>query len=782
MNPCPLMRDVAVCGLILLSLSGLLRAEESMVAAGRGSYATALPPGAKEPPPPVYKTENVRGPVPTNQWWSSLVWDRFSEAQYPHPLAVRAVPSGLQVYYPGATLTANKIGIMGEMPAANSGQDFILGHSRQAVFPDARLHDYSDWFVTASLAEGGRRMRVSYGHGSPYVYAVYEGGGPRLAFRAVPRIWSGDAASPVLGVSIQGRHYGLFAPRGSRWSGLASNTWTCDSGGKPYFSIALLPDAAPETLALFARHAHVHVTGTQVEWAYDSNAGTVRERFTYATKACEGEETKTLFALYPHQWRVAGAELTGKTYQSVRGVMKLACGTSFATRRDFPGVLFALPDAGTDQRPTLRRLLIEEVAKAAPGVMDTYGAGKRLGKVASLVPIAEQLADSAAKEKLLAELKGRLENWFDAAASGPDRSVGAKQTAAAGATPAATPPGRRRPSSLPVFYYNRPWGTLIGYPAAYGSDDQLNDHHFHYGYFLRAAAEVARNDPAWAAEQQWGGMVHLLVRDIASPSRRDPLFPRLRCFDPYAGHSWASGHARFGSGNNQESSSEAMNAWTGLVLWGEAAGSPAVRDLGIYLYTSELAAINEYWFDVQGENRPKEYTPSVVTMVWGGKSVNETWFSAKPALVHGINWLPIHGGSLYLGQYPEYVRRNYQALVKESGGEVWDDWGDLVLMYRALDNPRAAIRRLAAVGPSLAIEGGNSRANLYHWVHALDALGQVQRGVTADYPLFAVFRRGRELAYVVENIGPQPRTVTFSDGAKVTAAAGAFRIERRREE
>ena len=74
---------------------------------------------------------------------------------------------------------------------------------------------------------------------------------------------------------------------------------------------------------------------------------------------------------------------------------------------------------------------------------------------------------------------------------------------------------------------------------------ELNDHHFHYGYFIRAAAEIARHDPAWASDAHWGGMVSLLVRDIASPDRDDPMFPFLRNFDPYAGHSWASGHAKF---------------------------------------------------------------------------------------------------------------------------------------------------------------------------------------------------------------------------------------------
>ena len=148
-------------------------------------------------------------------------------------------------------------------------------------------------------------------------------------------------------------------------------------------------------------------------------------------------------------------------------------------------------------------------------------------------------------------MKQRLESWFTA--------VKDKDAA----------------KELGLFCYNRTWGTLIGYPASYGSDDQLNDHHFHYGYYIKAAAEVVRHDPAWAAPERWGGMVRLLIRDIASPNRKDEMFPFLRNFDPYAGHSWASGTALFASGNNHESSSEAMNAWTGIILWGEATGDRA---------------------------------------------------------------------------------------------------------------------------------------------------------------------------------------------------------------
>ena len=104
-----------------------------------------------------------------------------------------------------------------------------------------------------------------------------------------------------------------------------------------------------------------------------------------------------------------------------------------------------------------------------------------------------------------------------------------------------------------VFYYDTHWGTLIGYPASYGSDQELNDHHFHYGYFIAAAATLAKFDPAWAATAAYGGMVDLLIRDANNYDRADTRFPYLRDFDIYAGHDWASGHGAFAAGNNQES-------------------------------------------------------------------------------------------------------------------------------------------------------------------------------------------------------------------------------------
>ena len=756
--------------LCLVALPFTLLGADDIVAVGSGSYTTRAPENTRQPPAEIYRSAGLKGPMPTNRWWSSLAWVPLSDAMFPHPLAVRAVAGGLQVAYPGAHITASSAAIMGVMPAG--GEDFIIGNAGQDKFSEARVDGFSDWFVTALFQEGANQMRATFGHGSPFVYVTLNGN-PTLTFKTKPKIWSGSEKEAVLGISVGDRHYGIFAPTGSTWFGLESNRWIADPHGKTWFAVAVLPDDKAETLAQFRKYAYTHVTDSRVAWSYDEKRCVVQTTFTFTTKAYEGADNGTLFALYPHQWTHTQAKLLPLEYQSVRGPMKVSEGKSFATEMVYPGVLPSLPITSSVDSEKLTSFLKTDADQPAKRVGDTYWLGKQLGRWATLIPIAEQAGDKAAVEACTENLRGALENFFTATTS----------------------QGTLKKGGDGLFYYDANWGTLIGYPASYGSDDQLNDHHFHYGYFIRAAGELARRDPAWASDAKWGGMVKLVTRDIACPDHGDARFPFLRNFDCYAGHSWASGHAKFADGNNNESSSEAINAWYGLILFSEATGDRALRDLGVWLLTMEVEAIDDYWFDVENRFRPKEYPASVVTMVWGGKGANGTWFSGEPEAIHGINWLPVTGASLYLGRYPEYCAKNYTALLSEkqtkdaekaakagaatpgsSEKTNWHSWPDIIWMYRALSDPADATAQFEARSPSFKPEAGNSLANTYLWLTTFAALGQIDRSVTADAPFYAVFNKAGKRTHVAWNVGDKPRVVAFSDGVLVTCQPHAMAL------
>ena len=246
----------------------------------------------------------------------------------------------------------------------------------------------------------------------------------------------------------------------------------------------------------------------------------------------------------------------------------------------------------------------------------------------------------------------------------------------------------------------------------------------------------------------------------------------------YAGHSWASGHAKFGDGNNQESSSESMNAWYAMVLWGEATGDALIRDTGLFLYNTERTAVEEYWFDVSGTNFPSDFPNVALGMIWGGKGAFATWFSGEIDHIHGINWLPFTPASIYMGRFPDYVKKNHDRSVqKRKGGNDYNNgWGDLIVMFNALRDPKSAAAYIDAT-PNCKIEGGNTHAFMYHWIHTLNRLGINDASVTADHPFVNVYTKDGKKTYAAYNFQQVPLTVQFSDGATIVAAPDGLTIK-----
>ena len=213
------MRLPSIALAIALNLVPAVRAAD-VVPVGPGSYSTQLPEGAKAPPAEIFRTANVPGPMPTNDWWSSLAWVPLSDVMYPHPLAVRAIASGLRVYFPGGNLTANKSAIFGFM--AGETDDFTIGHSAVEKFAEARVDGFSHWFVDALFADGAKTLRTSFGHGSPFVFVKIAGGNPTLRFgKEAPKVWARGAAHWAEREAAPLRHLrARLVPLGRIWARL----------------------------------------------------------------------------------------------------------------------------------------------------------------------------------------------------------------------------------------------------------------------------------------------------------------------------------------------------------------------------------------------------------------------------------------------------------------------------------------------------------------------------------------------------------------------------------
>ncbi|MCX2182775.1 glycoside hydrolase [Streptomyces sp. SKN60] len=720
---------------------GAAPAAAATVPVGAGSYSDTRPAGASGPttntgtPVTPKVTAAAQGkPVPTNDWWSSLAFQRYgdnpwSTPMYGHPLTYQATAGGLDIGYPTSPA------IVGD------GRQYEFAHKRDLTVglaglnaPDTRADAWSDWTVTPYWSDGTRTLRTTIGHGSPFVYAQGTGGNAQVTTAGTPAVFADQGN--VLGITVAGHHYALFAPTGSDWT-VSGSTISAGLGGRNYFSVAVLPST--DALATYRKYAFSFVTGSRVDWS--ATGGIVRATYTLTTEAKEGTERGTLQALYRHQWLHTTDALTPYTYVSPRGTMKVREATAFTTVQKAAPVLPSLPRTDAVDTARLRGHLNEVVNSADPlnGAVDTYWTGKALGRLAQLVPVADQIGETATRDRLLALLKGRLQDWFTAG--------GANE-----------------------FAYDQNWRTLIGYPASYGSDTELNDHHFHYGYYVLAAAIVAQYDPGWAADSAWGGMVKTLIRDTANPSRTDGAFPFLRGFDVYAGHSWASGHQGFAAGNNQESSSESTNLSAALVLWGSATGDTTLRDLGSYLLATEGEAVAQYWFDADQQVFPGSFAHDTVGMVWGSGAAYSTWWTANPEEIHGINVLPVTGGSLQLAARKDAVRRNIAEMERENGGPAVE-WRDILWEFQSLADPATARAKWDAGNAAYTPEAGESKAHTYHWITTLDALGAPDPSVTGDLPTSAVFTKNGVRTYAAHNHGATARTVTFSDGKTLTVPA-----------
>ncbi|MBO6522391.1 MAG: T9SS type A sorting domain-containing protein [Balneolaceae bacterium] len=735
------LRFLIPCFIIISSFANESKAQVSV---GNGTYSTILPSGEIGPQnfngqdilPKVSDSFTQR--VQTNDFWSSLIFpffgNQYSGKLIAHPLTMQGNSSGLEIAYVPDHVSVN----------TPVGTDFLYPYNAQFTVgvsgmnsSNTETYGYDDWTVTAEWVDGDKSMLATLGHGLPFVFFEISGGDAAINFDGNPTVWFNE--NGVLGVTIEGRHYGIFAPSGSSWN--SGSTYTSSLNGKDYLSIAILPDNSQSTLDEFKIRAYAFVTNSEVEWDYDESTSTVTSTYSYETTlkdSSEGNINETISALYRHQWIYVNEPLTNYSYASPRGEMKAITGNSFSTTLKFQGVLPALPNQG-DYNPDVLKNLVSEVANESLQSGPTYENGKAMARFANLVHIADQLGLTTERDYFLSSLKTRLEEWF---------TVGGDQE----------------------YHYNSDWDVLTGYPSGFGADNQVNDHHFHASYAIVSAATIAQYDSAWAAQEQWGGMVNMLIRDANGWDRDDELFPFLRSYDIYAGHSWAAGHGDFEEGNNQESSSESMNYASAVVLWGEVTGQTEIRDMGIFLYATETTAVEQYWFDVDEEVFPEDYPHDAIGMVWGAKGVHATWFGGDPEFVHGINLLPITSGSLYLGRHPEHIVKNYNEVVEERGGQP-EVWQDIFWQYLSMADPNQALTYYLA-DPNYEAFDGESKAHTMHWLYNMKRMGQVDTTVTADIPTYAVFKKGEASTYIAYNSGSNERLVSFSDGYSMRVPAG----------
>ncbi|MGC8770799.1 MAG: glycosyl hydrolase [Brevinematia bacterium] len=740
--------------LYLMILGVSINLYSKVINVGKASYVDERPLGQSGPHQDTpFITENIMGGLPSNKWYSSVIWTEFSEAMYPLPLTFSCAESGFWVGFPEKDVFKEGDGdIQIVMPHFPQFSIFAKNFNPK----DARLDKYTDFSVDIVMKDGNKIIKATVVRGSPFIYFTFENAEIEINFLEKGKVWYGNDSSDSIGVEVNNFNFAFFVPRGSRWKDLNKSTFSLTTPkNKNFLVVSVLPDNKRETLEFYKRYAYAFPTNTIVEWKYDRENSKVITKYRILTEVKEGSNNKTLMALFPHHWRNQNIKTLPYTYDSIRGKMKLIEGNEFTTEYKYYGVLPWLPDAGKYDRDKLNKYVNEIYKKkdyirygpSYAGIMDPYSLSKNLSRLGDLSAIADQLGNKVAKEDFVKTIEKTIVEYFTASET----------------------------KSKQLFYYEPTWGTLIMYQAGFGNNTELNDHHFHFGYFIYGASFVALNNKEWAKDENYGGMIKLLIKDIANWEREDKRFPYMRYFDLYEGHSWASGGAPTGFsayGPNQESVTEAINAWVALIMWGEITGDTAIRDLGVFLYTTEVQAALEYWFDVYKDNFPKAYRNVEVCQVWGGKIAHTTWWTEEYTQTKAINMLPLTGGSLFFGRYPDFVNENLEELYNKVGRVTI--WTDIIAMYQAFTDPDKAMKVWDTSYPP---EFGNSFAKTYHWIENFKALGRIDQNITANTTFYAVFNKDKKKSYVVYNPSSIDITVNFSDGKIVNVPAGKMIVQ-----
>jgi endoglucanase Acf2 len=721
---------------------------------GEGSYQTSPKGWDIAAPKASMRTEAMlKTAAQTNQWYSTLLFSEKPEAIYAHPLSVKPVGSSLEFSLPSKEI----------IPTVRRDVEVHYVHRKPITLTPlafesgpARLAKASDWSIDVEMAKGTDRMLATVTHGSPYIFIRLSRGDLRISLPDVGVKIASSTDERVLALKVNEITYAFFGPTGVKWDKESDRVWIARlPASKGFLTAAALPDDKPETLALLTKHAYAFTTDTQATWKYDAPRSLVETRFRVTTEVMEGQDNGALQGLYPHQWSgnttVAGK--LGAAYDTIRGKIHLHAASEFITSATYGGFVPFWPAvAGPAKLGELNDVMKTDLRNARRMMLEIgngpYWQGKGLQRITKLMEVFEQQGNIEARDQLLVMMKSRVEEWF----SGQSRRT--------------------------YFHLDKSLGTVLGYAEEYFSVEQMNDHHFHYGYWIRVMADIAIRDPEWAAAQRWGGMTDLLVADIATTRRGGSDFPFLRNFDVYEGHSWASGIGLGPYGNNQESSSEAMNAWAALILWAEVNGNDALRDVGVYLYTTEKEAIRHYWFDVQGLVLAPEFKNTGASMVFGGKYANNTWWTDEPRQIRGINLLPLTSASVYLAQDSAFIAKNMQALkvdtaTFEARGKQAvprDIWQDLFAKYVALADPAAGMKQWDRWG---AVEFGDTRSHALHWLMSLNEMGVPDQTISADTALYSVFKRpDGKVTYLAFNARKTPLTVKFSDGKVLQVPPG----------
>jgi endoglucanase Acf2 len=577
--------------------------------------------------------------TPSHQWYTSALFSYPSEPLYAFPLAFKVERSGLGLSFPSKKIQTNTI-------SAPYDEDLIVGIGTSLGAPSAVRR--GDWSIT---------LKQTDNRDNEFIYTLAQGA-PFVTFTGSKK-YEITPATP----------FKITKTDGAAFSGKKITTdvvvleikkkWYIITSQKPYVmqisndSLTVQTTTAL-TVALLDDRTHAQefraIAGAQIEdtaATYEVRGAGLATNYQIKTN-----DITPFVGLFPHHQDhlMHDVEEVG-SYDTLRGKLSLIKTSSFTTTLTAPELPLSFERVKTGEKEIVNALKkdISSVLKEDPS-RKIYGRGVWLGRSATLIQLADTYKLEQEKQQLMSYTLPLLRQALN------DIEYDAKQQ------------------------------SMISSQPEYGHE-KLNDHHFHYGYLVRCAAVLTKYSKELPSEMK--KKVQELVGDIMTIDRQSSRFPYQRTFNIYEGHSYADGYGDFADGMNQESTSEALNAWYGIWLWGTVTNQLELKKRASALFYTEKESAFQYWFN-KNDIYSEPYNHALASIVWGGKVDFATWFSPDTNMKYGIQLLPFTPASVYLGELPDF--NIYEKDISNNKGGTKYEWGDLYLMWKSFYDPSSALQ------------------------------------------------------------------------------------------
>jgi hypothetical protein len=593
--------------------------------------------------------------VPTNTIWSNIIFSGTIRGLFTFPLAIESTDSGLQVALPEISATEKVI------TADTNKNNLEINFNSDIV--EYEVLDWSDLTVTVNGLNANQEKVAEFVfvQGSPFIYVN------PIENKVTITTKSFDSTNRENEFSNQRSRFSVF-----NYSSIQTDSNEVSVEGDSWLSIAMYRDSDDYTI--IDKYSDAIVDSIYVELIKQGD--TFKNTFAVSTKT---GQRSTILGFLPNH------ELSGEaifTIDTLRGNQEFfVVKDTISSFVDEVEMVENLEFTGTSQeREMLYDQLVQDFENDDFVSTTSYFGAKKLAKLARMIEIAESIEAEDLVEIFSETLRVKMLDWI-------------------------TYSGESDPVFLERDYE---MGGVVAHKPAFGSEN-YSDHHFHYGYFMHAAAVLGKHNPDFI--EQYRDVFDLWFKDIVNTDREDNRFPVLRHFDWYEGHSWASGTAPFGDGNNQESSSEAINAYWASWKWARLIGDEELETISEYAYSAEVNATRLYWFNDTDILNREGYIYPKASLVWGGKTEYATWFSSDPLAIEAIQYIPITPGSLYL-ENEEIIRRDKSFL--DNNQVVLDPiskFSDLNAAYYAIEFEDFQNTDWSQYN----IDDGNSISNMMAW-------------------------------------------------------------------